>query len=372
MSSESAVPPVGSEPIEPKQSRAVTIAAPRLGYPAGLEEKFGVDRSAWKALVEAVFPNAQSPDSVVLALSYCRARRLDPFKRVVHIVPIYDRERKRMVETVWPGIAELRTTAFRTGQYAGADPTAFGPSIKLKFRDDGSDRRAAAEHEVAFPEWAQVTVYRMLGAVRVAFPGPRVYWTETYSTIGRTDVPNDRWRRAPSQMLEKCAEAAALRKAFPEEMGDQGTDDEAGGVTHGRQMVDVTPGADMPQASVEPVRETPKAIEQKTEAPIPQADVARQAQPMPAETTAKMSPKNKRAMAAQAPLQTQDAPAAQAMPRDPGGHFPQDDGLKVPAEFDRALNSRAPATAQAPAAKPAAQRPAATGDDEVDEMFGRR
>ena len=48
----------------------------------------------------------------------------------------------------------------------------------------------------------------------------RVFWTEAYATTGRgSDVPNEMWRKRPYGQLEKCTEAAALRKAFPEELG---------------------------------------------------------------------------------------------------------------------------------------------------------
>lgn len=214
------------------------FSPPRLPWAPAIEERFGVDKSSWKALVEAVYPLAQSVDSVILALSYCKARRLDPFKRPVHIVPIYDKEKRRLVDTIWPGIAEHRTTAFRTKQYAGADPTAFGPSITRTFTGDGREGQMKAE--VTFPEWAQMTLYRMVDGQRVPIPGPRVYWLETYSRIGRTDVPNDMWQKRASGQLEKCAEAAALRKAFPEEIGDELTADEAGTLITG-EMRDVTP-----------------------------------------------------------------------------------------------------------------------------------
>lgn len=196
------------------------IRPPRLPYPAGAEERFGIDRAAWKALVEAVFPAAQSPDSVILALSYCKARKLDPFKRVIHIVPVWDNVQKRMVETVWPGIAELRTTAFRTGEYAGRDPSEFGPIAVRK----------VGNMQVEFPEWAQVTVYRMVKGVRCPFPGPRVYWHEAYAQQKRDDpTPNSMWSKRARGQLDKCAEAAALRAAFPEEIGGELTDDEAPG-----------------------------------------------------------------------------------------------------------------------------------------------
>jgi phage recombination protein Bet len=193
-----------------QQVSAPAIGAPRLPYHPLAEERFGIDRASWKALVEAIFPNATSVESVILALSYCRARKLDPFKRNVHIVPIWDKTRQCMTDTIWPGIGELRTTAFRTGEYAGRGETVFGPDVKMK----------VGSLELIFPEWAQVSVFRMVKGQRVEFAGPRVYWLETYATIKRNDeTPNDMWAGRPRGQLDKCAEAAALRAGFPEEIG---------------------------------------------------------------------------------------------------------------------------------------------------------
>lgn len=199
-----------STPTPKTEENLPAIAPPRLPYHPLIEQRFGVDRASWKALVEAIFPNAQSVESVILALSYCRARTLDPFKRNVHIVPIWDSNRKCLVDTIWPGIGELRTTAFRTGEYAGRDPAAFGPDLTQK----------VGTMEVTFPEWAQVTLYRMVKGNRVAFSGPRVYWLETYAVKRRDDdTPNEMWATRTRGQIEKCAEAAALRAAFPEEVG---------------------------------------------------------------------------------------------------------------------------------------------------------
>ncbi len=101
------------------KGQLVALKPPRLPYHEAVEERFGIDRAGWKALVEAIYPNAETADAIVMALSYCRARNLDPFKRPVHIVPMWSSVAGKMIETVWPGISELRTTAFRTGQYAG-------------------------------------------------------------------------------------------------------------------------------------------------------------------------------------------------------------------------------------------------------------
>lgn len=223
-----------------EKTEVALIAAPRLPYHPALEERFGIDRASWRALIDAVFPAAKSTDSVVLALSYCKARKLDPFKRPVHIVPVWDSEKRDYVETVWPGIAEHRTTAFRTKQYAGAEAAVFGPTVEKTFT--GETKKGRINATVKFAEWAQLTVFRMIDGQRVPMPGPRVYWLETYSRLGRTEVPNDRWQKAPMQMLEKCAEAAALRRAFPEEIGDEPVAEEAGSYSRGGgDAKDVTP-----------------------------------------------------------------------------------------------------------------------------------
>lgn len=221
----------------PTSGRDVAIPGPRLPYPRDLEKRFpAIDRAAWKALVEAIFPNASSPGSVVLALSYCKARKLDPFKRCVHIVPIWSTPAKKMIDSVWPGIAELRTTAQRTGQFAGSDPAVFGPEIEHEFAGEGN-----AKLKLRFPEWCQVTVYRMLDGVRCAFPGAPVYWLEAYARESRkSKIPNEMWQKRPRGQILKCAEAAALRGAFPEELGSDMSVDEIGAIDRA-EMVDVTP-----------------------------------------------------------------------------------------------------------------------------------
>ena len=205
------------------ESKVPALAPPRLPWHPMIRELYGIEQASWKALVEAVWPQAKTVESIMMALSYCKHRNLDPYKRVVHIVPVWDSDRKALVETVWPGIAELRTTAFRTRTYAGADACEFGPTIESEWRDGQETIR------VKHPEWAQLTIYRMVDGERMPIPGPRVYWIETYSKKGRSNVPNERWQRAPFGQIEKCAEAAALRRGFPEELGDQHTDEEAGG-----------------------------------------------------------------------------------------------------------------------------------------------
>lgn len=200
--------------------REVAVSAGRFPWIPEWQERYGIDKVQWRALIDAVFPSAKSLDSVILALSYCKARGLDVFKRPVHIVPMYDKNRGGTVDTIWPGIGELRTTAVRTGQFAGRDAANYGPTVTKKY--------GAAEIE--HPEWCEVVVYKIVEGHRVAFHGPRVYWRETYATKKHDDpAPNSMWTKRPFGQLEKCAEAAALRVAFPEEIGNEYCADEMEG-----------------------------------------------------------------------------------------------------------------------------------------------
>lgn len=196
-------------------TQELALRPPRLPFLQAIEDRFGVDRATWKVVVEAVWPEAQSIESIAMALAYCKARGLDPLKRVVHIVPVWSSKAKCMVDTVWPGIGELRTTAFRTKGYAGQDPAQYGPDITKNWNGI----------EVTFPEWCQVTVYRMVQGQRCQFAGHPVYWLEEFASK-KDNSPNSMWVKRPRGQITKVAEACALRLAFPEELGDEPTDAE--------------------------------------------------------------------------------------------------------------------------------------------------
>lgn len=196
------------------------IQPSRLPIAPAIAKEFDIQPTEWRVLVDQIFPAAKSVESVMMALAYCRKRNLDIFKKPVHIVPMWSSAKRQMVETVWPGIAEIRTTASRTGQYAGIDAVEFGPIVEREFvGQTGGNNSETVKKKVRFPEWASVVVYRIVAGVKCAYHA-KVYWEETYATMGKSDVPNEMWAKRPRGQLDKCVEAAALRKAFPEELGN--------------------------------------------------------------------------------------------------------------------------------------------------------
>lgn len=179
------------------------------------------------ALKTSLYPGA-SDESVDMVLAYCRAGNLDPMTKPVHIVPMWVPEKKQgnrvispagMRDVIMPGIELYRTKAHRTGEYAGQDEAMFGPIIE--------DNLSGVN--VRYPEWCSVAVYRLVNGNPVRYSA-KAYWLESYATAKRdSDAPNSMWKKRPFGQLEKCAEALALRKAFPEAVGAQPTAEEMEG-----------------------------------------------------------------------------------------------------------------------------------------------
>ena len=170
-----------------------------------------------QVLSGSLYPGA-AHNSVVMVLAYCKAAQLDPMLKPVHIVPIYQKGRG-MIDTVMPGIGLYRIQAARTGQYAGISEPEYGPPITATL----------GGIEVTYPEWCRVTVKRQMSNGLVAEYTANERWLENYATSSKdTAAPNAMWKKRSYAQLAKCAEAQALRKAFPE-VGSAPTADEMEG-----------------------------------------------------------------------------------------------------------------------------------------------
>ena len=166
------------------------------------------DADLVQVLESSFYPGA-SPESIGLVLGYCRAAGLDPMQRPVHIVPMWDSKGERYRDVVMPGIGLYRTGAARTGEYAGIGDPEFGPDVSERI----------GNVDITYPQWARVTVKRALANGSVVEFSAREFWRECYAAKGgkeKSIAPNAMWSRRPYGMLAKCAEAQALRKAFPE------------------------------------------------------------------------------------------------------------------------------------------------------------
>jgi len=104
--------------------------------------------------------------------------------------------------TIQTGIDGYRLVAARTGRHAGTSDAEFDSQ-------DGNQ-----------PKWARVTVKKIMPNGFIADYTATARWTEY------VQEQSPMWRKMPFLMLSKCAEALALRKAFPAELSGVYTSEE--------------------------------------------------------------------------------------------------------------------------------------------------
>ncbi len=186
-------------------------------------------------------------ESIKMAVNYCRAAGLDIMQKPVHLVPMYDSKTKEMRDVVMPGIGLYRTQAARSGAYAGVTEPEFGPDVNETFpEEEYVDKWGKQKHRdavtITFPASCRVIVKRRMPDGQIAEFAATERWKENYATAAKdTKQPNAMWQRRPYAQLAKCAEAQALRKAFPE-FGAAPTADEMEGKEIDMGSIDRTTG----------------------------------------------------------------------------------------------------------------------------------
>lgn len=158
-----------------------------------------------KDLIRSQICKDASDDELKLFFTVCERTGLDPLSNQIHAVKRWDSSAGKMSLQIQTGIDGLRLIADRTGERNGED----GP---FWCGDDGQ------WHDVWVSENAPLAA--KLGAYRAGSDKP--YWGvcrfSEFVQTKKDGSPTKFWKTMPSRMLEKCAEATALRKAFPNEL----------------------------------------------------------------------------------------------------------------------------------------------------------
>lgn len=179
-------------------STALAIAGSQdLDAPADFGEEH-------KRIVRDAFAAGASPVEFEMLWLGAKSRGLDPVRRQIHFVKRHDRDRG----AVWSSqvsIDGFRAIAEATGLYDGQDK----PVYEL-------DKEGGVVS-------VEVAVYRK--DIGRPFYG-LARWREFVQMTGNS--PSHMWNKMPWHMLAKCAEALALRKAFPESLAGLYTPDEMG------------------------------------------------------------------------------------------------------------------------------------------------
>ena len=160
-------------------------------------------------VIKEQFAKGATDVELKMFLYVCQRTGLDPFSKQIHLVPRWDSRLGKEVRSVIIGIDGLRSTAERTGAYAGnTDPIFEGETEAELIKKDFKTKQEVVK-KFAAPARATVTVKKIVQGVICDFTAT-VEWNEYYPKKG-----GDMWMNMPKNQLGKCAEAKALRKAFP-------------------------------------------------------------------------------------------------------------------------------------------------------------
>lgn len=200
-------------------------------------------------------------------VSICQSLRLDPLRRQIYaFVFNKDSEEKRMLQPI-VAIGGYRAIAFRTGNYrpsedppqyeydaAKADPLC-NPKGLVKAVETVWQYSHGAWHpvraEARWDAYAPIVeeaeggyTYEDTGEVWQDSGKPKKRKVAKGAIVKKIANGKDRWRLDPEGMLSKCAEALALRKAWPDEFA--GT--YAEGELDQAEAIDLTPSEMAEQA----------------------------------------------------------------------------------------------------------------------------
>lgn len=180
------------------------------------------DQAFWTDEQRAVLAQMGADSDVTNAelaafLHVCQRRRLDPFTRQIYLIGRWDKREQRKVFNIQTSIDGFRLIARRAADASGID---YEYEDTLYYAPDGTVHTAWL--------WESPPAAVKVVVVRNGRRYDAVARYAAYVQTNKDGNPTGQWRTMPDTMTAKCAEALALRKAFPEDLGGLYTSDEMG------------------------------------------------------------------------------------------------------------------------------------------------
>ncbi|MFE4671047.1 phage recombination protein Bet [Streptomyces sp. NPDC056723] len=208
------------------------------------------DQTTWTLEQGAVLRQSGIKDAVTPAelsgfLHLCQRTGLDPFSRQIYLIGRYSKKDQRDVYTPQTGIDGYRVIAQRVTAQTGG---SYGYEDSVWCDSSGRWRDVWLAEEP--PAAAKVTVIRN---------GQHFSAVATFREYVQTfpdGNPKGLWAKMPAGQIAKCAEALALRKAFPHDLAGVYTAEEMAQADNPapeeRHLRQVQPGEGDPWATARP------------------------------------------------------------------------------------------------------------------------
>ena len=193
-----------------QEKQIVQVIQSKEAAPNGVLSKLN---RAQVDLLKRTIAKGASDDEIKLFLEICKGTNLNPFLHQAHLVPFWDSKAGVDTRVIIVGIDGKRAIAEESGNYAGSDDPIYVGETELEIEEAvyKNKVKTMVKRKLKVPDKATVTVYKIVQGVRCPFVAT-ARWNEYFP---KKETNRGRWHAMPYLMIGKCAEALALRKAFP-------------------------------------------------------------------------------------------------------------------------------------------------------------